>query len=119
VDDEGLKVVDLTLLPPGPCNGPVAAPCKSLPRGEVVGGALVPLAHAHDVYVARTYAYVANGPEGVAIIDVTRPEAPRLHLKFDAGGELNDTHQVKVAMTNASLFAYVADGRRTACASCN
>ncbi|HVF66471.1 MAG TPA: hypothetical protein VM914_02325, partial [Pyrinomonadaceae bacterium] len=111
VDDEGLKVIDLTMLPPGPCKGPVAAPCKSLPRAEVVSGATVQLSHASDVYVARTYAYVANGEEGVAIVDVTRPEAPRLHSKFDAGGELNDVHQVKVAMTNASLFAYVADGR--------
>ena len=111
VDDDGLKVIDLTLLPPGPCRGPVAAPCKSLPRVEVVNGALVPLAHAHDVYVARTYAYVANGEEGIAIVDVTRAEAPRLQMKFNAGGELNDTHQVKVAMTNASLFAYVADGK--------
>ena len=24
---------------------------------------------------------------------------------------LNDVHQIKVAMTNASLFAYVADGK--------
>jgi hypothetical protein len=111
VDDEGLKVIDLTLVPPDPCRGPVAAPCKPLPRGEVVAGANVPLLHARDVYVARTYAYVADGPEGVAIVDVTRPEAPRLHMKFDAEGQLNDVHQVKVAMTNASLFAYVADGR--------
>ncbi|HYY95967.1 MAG TPA: hypothetical protein VE713_15790, partial [Pyrinomonadaceae bacterium] len=110
-DDEGLKVVDLTLVPPDPCRGPVAAPCRSLPRGEVVEGATVPLAHAQDVYVARTYAYVANGPEGVAIVDVTRPEAPKLFMNFNAGGELNDTRQVKIAMTNASLFAYVADGR--------
>jgi hypothetical protein len=110
-DDDGLKVVDLTLTPPDPCRGPVNAPCKSYPRGEVVRGALIPLAHARDVYVARTYAYVADGPDGLAIADVTRPESPRLHMKFDAGGELNDVHQVKVAMTNASLFAYVADGR--------
>jgi hypothetical protein len=110
-DDEGLKVIDLTLTPPDPCRGPVAAPCRPLPRGEMVSGALVPLKHARDVYVARTYAYVANGAEGVAIVDVTRPEAPRLHLKFDAEGQLDDVHQVKVAMTNASLFAYVADGK--------
>jgi hypothetical protein len=110
-DDEGLKVIDLTLTPPEPCRGPVAAPCKSLPRAEVVPGATVPLAHARDVYVARTYAYVANGSDGVAVVDVTRPEAPRLHMKFDAGGQLDDVHQVKVAMTNASLFAYVADGK--------
>jgi hypothetical protein len=30
---------------------------------------------------------------------------------YDAGGALNDTRDVKVAMTNASLFAYVADGK--------
>jgi hypothetical protein len=29
---------------------------------------------------------------------------------FNAGGALNDVHQVKVGMTNASLYAYVADG---------
>ncbi len=74
-------------------------------------GALVSLAHAHDVYVARTYAYVANGKEGIAIIDVEQPEKPRLDQMFNADGKLNDVHQVKVAMTNASLFAYVADGK--------
>ena len=29
---------------------------------------------------------------------------------FNDGGKLNDAHSVKVAMTNASLYAYVADG---------
>ncbi|MFN2501823.1 MAG: multiheme c-type cytochrome [Pyrinomonadaceae bacterium] len=76
-----------------------------------VTGATVPLKHAHDVYVARTCAYVANGEEGVAIIDVERPEQPRLDQTYNAEGTLNDTHSVKVAMTNASLYAYVADGR--------
>lgn len=95
VDDEGLKVIDL-MSPGGP---------------QMVKGAFVPLAHAHDVYVARTYAYVANGKEGIAIIDVGKPEQPRLDQTFDAGGKLNDVHQVKIAMTNASLFAYIADGR--------
>jgi len=78
---------------------------------RVVEDAFVPLAHAHDVYVARTYAYVANGQEGIAIIDVEQPEHPRLDQMYNAGGVLNDVHQVKVAMTNASLFAYVADGK--------
>ncbi len=95
VDDDGLKVLDLST--PG-------AP-------KLVPGAVVPLADAHDVYVARTYAYVANGKEGIAIIDVEQPEKPRLDQTFNAGGRLNDAHQVKVAMTNASLFGYVADGR--------
>ncbi len=63
------------------------------------------------MYVARTYAYVANGREGVAIVDVEQPERPRLDQMYNAGGKLNDAHQVKIAMTNASLFAYVADGK--------
>src|SRR3954466_1862018 len=32
-------------------------------------------------------------------------------MKFDAGGEMNEPRRVKVAMTNAILFAYVADGK--------
>jgi hypothetical protein len=95
VDDEGMKVLDLTVPE----------------RARVIDGAFVSLADAHDVYVARTYAYVANGKEGIAIIDVEQPEKPRLDQTYNAGGKLNDTHQVKVAMTNASLFGYVADGR--------
>jgi hypothetical protein len=52
-------------------------------------------------------------------VDVKEPERPTLYMKYNGDGEghgggehatLNDTHQVKVAMTNASLFAYVADG---------
>jgi len=95
VDDDGLKVLDLTLPE----------------RARVIVGGFVPLADAHDVYVARTYAYVANGKDGIAIIDVEQPEKPRLDQTYNAGGQLNDVHQVKVAMTNASLFGYVADGR--------
>jgi hypothetical protein len=94
VDDEGLKVLDLT----------------QPEQARLVAGASVSLADAHDVYVARTYAYVANGKDGIAIIDVEQPEQPRLDQNFNAEGKLNDVHQVKVAMTNASLFAYVADG---------
>jgi hypothetical protein len=90
VDDEGLKVIDLA-------------------QARVV--AAVSLDDAHDVYVARTYAYVANGKHGIAIVDVEQPEHPRLDLQYNANGQLNDVHQVKIAMTNASLFAYVADGK--------
>jgi len=95
VDDDGMKVLDLSS--PG--------------SPKLVPGALIPLGDAHDVYVARTYAYVANGKEGIAIIDVEKPEMPRLDQTYNAEGRLNDAHQVKVAMTNASLFGYVADGK--------
>jgi hypothetical protein len=60
--------------------------------------------------VARTYAYVAAGKHGLAIIDVKNPEKPGQPEYFNAEGALRDSHAVKVGMTNASLFAYVADG---------
>ena len=97
-DADGLKVLDVT----------------DPEKARLVDGAMLPLKAARDVYVARTYAYVSNGHEGVAIVDVENPEKPALYMMYDAqgevGGPLRDVHQVKVAMTNASLFAYVADG---------
>jgi hypothetical protein len=93
--DAGLVVVDVTQ---------PAAP-------RLVGGALVPLADAQRVYVARTYAYVAAGSQGLAIVAVERPEAPRLVALYDADGQLGDARDVVLGSTNASLFAYVADGR--------
>lgn len=95
VDEEGLKVIDVTIPE----------------QARIIEGAAVSLADARDVYVARTYAYVAGGKDGVAIIDVEQPERPRLDQMYNAEGKLNDVHQVKIAMTNASLFAYVADGK--------
>ncbi len=98
VDGDGFKVVDIREL-------------QSNGRASLLEGATVPLRDAHDVYVARTYAYVANGAEGIAIIDIERPGQPRLDQTFSADGTINDAHAVKVAMTNASLFGYVADGK--------
>jgi len=60
--------------------------------------------------VARTYAYVADGREGLAIIDVQNPEAPRLTMKFDADGRLNDARAVQIGSVAASMYALVADG---------
>ncbi|HUP97991.1 MAG TPA: hypothetical protein VM073_08620, partial [Usitatibacter sp.] len=80
-------------------------------RARRVEGAHVPLGQARGIYVARTYAYVAAGREGLAIVDVERPEQPCLLTRFDADGTLNDARDVVVGSTNASLFAYVADGR--------
>jgi hypothetical protein len=80
-------------------------------KAGAVPGARVALADARGLHVARTYAYVAAGKEGLAIVDVERPAAPRLLTRFDAGGRLDDARDVAVGSTNASLFAYVADGR--------
>ncbi len=93
-DAAGLEVIDVT------------RPDKA----HLVAGARVPLADAQRVYVARSYAYVAAGAQGLAIIDVERPEHPRLYQRFDDDGRINDARDVIVGSTNASLFAYVADG---------
>jgi len=92
--DRGLDVIDVT------------NPASPL----LIEGANLPLANAQRVYVARTYAYVAAGAEGLAIIDVWKAEEPKLVQMFNAGGKLADTRDVIVASTNASLFAYIADG---------
>ncbi|MGQ0735151.1 MAG: hypothetical protein ACT4QD_16050 [Acidobacteriota bacterium] len=94
-DAEGFKVVDITVPE----------------RARLVTGATQMLSDARNVYVARTYAYVAAGKGGLTIIDVERPEQPRIDQTFNADGAMNDTNDVKVAMTNASVFAYVADGK--------
>jgi hypothetical protein len=94
-DDDGMKVVDLT-----EPDGPV--PVKN---------AFVALNHPGRLYVARTYAYVANGPEGLAIIDVENPARPRLDQMFNANGALNDVRAVQIGSVSASQFALVADGK--------
>jgi hypothetical protein len=92
-DSEGLKVADITDL-----------------KKPVIKAA-VPMKDARDVYWARTYLYVAAGHEGLAIIDMENPEKPGQPVFFNAGGQINDTHAVRLGMTNASLFAYLADGK--------
>jgi LVIVD repeat len=77
----------------------------------VLTDALVPLKDAHKLHVARTYAYVAAGSEGIAIINVTNPEKPLVYQMFNANGAISDARDITVATTNASLFAYVADGK--------
>ncbi len=93
-DREGLKVLDVT----------------SLGQPHIVRGAMVPLTDARNLYVARTYAYVAGGKQGLVIVDVEKPEHPAIDQIFTAEGEINDTRDVKIGMTNASAFAYLADG---------
>jgi hypothetical protein len=71
--------------------------------------ATLPIADACSVYVARTYAYVAAGAQGLIIVDIERPDKPRIDQSVS--DHLHDTNDVKVASTNASTFAYVADGK--------
>jgi hypothetical protein len=92
-DDEGVKVLDVT----------------DLARPRPV--ASLPLADARTVYLARTYAYVAAGRQGLVILDIENPERPRIDQVFEAGGLINDLNDVKLGITYASEFAYLADGK--------
>ena len=80
-------------------------------KPKLVKDAFVPLKNGHRIYIARTYAYVAAGEEGLAIIDVEKFEKPKLYMMYNADGTLNDARDVVVASTNATAFAYVADGK--------
>ena len=60
VDADGMKTFDVT--------DPTA------PRR--VAGADVMVPDARDVYLCRTYAYIAAGRQGLLMVDVERPEAP-------------------------------------------
>jgi hypothetical protein len=95
VDSQGLKVIDITV-PEHP---------------EPVEGATVAISDARNLYVARTYAYVAGGSQGLVIVNVERPEHPQIDQVFNAGGEINDLNDVKLGMANIGLFAYLADGK--------
>jgi hypothetical protein len=91
-DAEGLKTIDVT----DPEN-PVFVP-----------GSKISLAEANKVFVARTYAYVAAGTDGLVIVDIEDPENIAIKTRFNEG--VVDAKDVVVATTNASLFAYIADG---------
>jgi hypothetical protein len=93
-DDDGLKVIDITT--------------PSQPK--LIPSATVRLNHAGRLYVARAYAYVPNGPDGLAIINIENPEKPHLEEMFNAGGSLNDARAVQIGSISASMFALVADG---------
>jgi hypothetical protein len=92
-DEEGVKVLDIT------------DPAKPVPK------AALRIPEARSIYLARTYAYLAAGPRGLVILDVTKAEEPRVDQVFTAGGNINDAHDVKLGITYNSLFAYIADGK--------
>ena len=71
----------------------------------------VPLEDAHGIYIARTYAYVAAGKQGLAILDITKPAEAFVDQMFNANGKINDAHDIQLGITNVSEFAYLADGK--------
>lgn len=92
-DEEGLKVLDITN------------------PGKPALQAHLPVEDARNVYVARTYAYVSGGHQGLVIVDIQDPLNPRTDQIYNAGGKIFDLCDVKLGMTYSSLFAYLADGQ--------
>jgi hypothetical protein len=92
-DEEGIKTLDVT----DPAHP------KAVSKLE--------MSEAHSIYLARTYAYVAAGSQGLVILNIEHPEMPRVDQVFSAGGCINDLRDVKLGITYVSEFAYLADGR--------
>lgn len=94
LDAKGLQVIDVT----------------DPEHPELVSGNSIPLDKAYNLYLARTYAYVAAGDDGLVIVDIRKPEDMHVYQRFDAGGRITDARDVIVASTYTQLFAYIADG---------
>jgi hypothetical protein len=92
-DGEGVKVFDVT----------------DLARPVPVGGCGI--ADARSIYLARTYAYVAAGAQGLLILNIENPRALRIDRCYNANGRINDLYDVKLGITYTSEFAYLADGK--------
>jgi hypothetical protein len=94
VDRYGLKTLDVTDL----------AHPKMTEKGRAA------LDDTRNIYVARTYAYVAAGKNGVGIFDLENSEAPRLDQVFNANNQMHEVNDIKIGMVAGSVFAFVADG---------
>lgn len=114
LDDDGLKVIDITV-----------------PERARLVRTGVQLEQAYDLYLSRTYAYVASGNDGLVIVDIEKPEAIFIDQKVTiqetqnvrgvndgrvlgdhfagAGKVIDDARSVRIAAIYASVFAYVAD----------
>lgn len=93
-DVDGLKAIDVTN-PASP---------------KLVSGNTIPMKRAYKMHLARTFAYVAAGEEGLVIVDITNPAKMVEYQRTTIEGQITDARDVVVATTNASLMGYIADG---------
>ena len=92
-DEEGIKVLDVT-------NPAVAQAARRAPAGRRPQHLPGP-----DVRLRRGRQERPGDPRHRA------PDAPRIDQVFNAGGCINDLHDVKLGITYVSEFAYLADGK--------
>jgi hypothetical protein len=91
-DAEGVKVLEVSdLAQPRPVS-------------------MLRMPEARNIYLGRTYAYVAAGKQGLVILDIKQADRPRIDQVYNANGCINDTNDVKLGITYVSQFAYLADG---------
>ncbi|HJZ63865.1 MAG TPA: hypothetical protein VKD70_06080 [Candidatus Acidoferrum sp.] len=95
VDRDGLRTLNVT----------------DLAQPKPIESSKLAIDDARNIYVARTYAYVAAGKNGVVIVDIENPESPKLDQSYNAEGKLNDVNDAKIGMVAGSAFAFVADGK--------
>src|SRR5215813_3901515 len=95
VDRDGLKTLNVT----------------DLAQPKPIESSKLAIDDARNIYVARTYAYVAAGKNGIVILDIENPESPKLDQSYNGEGKLNDVNDVKIGMVAGSAFAFVADGK--------
>ena len=70
-DDDGLKTIDIT----------------DVSKPRLLDGNTIALADANRVFVARTFAYVAAGSDGLVIVDVSDPTQLKEYQRFNDGIE--------------------------------
>ena len=93
-DEEGIKVLDVTDLAHPAARRDV---CRcTMPAASTWRG---PMPTSRP------------GRQGLVILDIERPTEPRVDQVFNAGGCINDLHDVKLGITYISEFAYLADGK--------
>jgi hypothetical protein len=90
----GMKVLDLS----------------DMANPKPVEGSIARIPEARSLYLMKSFAYVAAGKNGLAIVDIEHPEKLGEPKFFSANGQINDTNAVVVCATYASYFAYLADG---------
>ena len=95
LDSRGLHVLDVTIPE----------------RAQIVPRNSIAFDEAHDIYLARTYAYVAAGKRGLVIVDIEKPDSIFVDQTITFDGKLNDARAVVIGAYQASVFAYVADGK--------
>ena len=71
--------------------------CVTIPASPP--DAVVPLEDARNVYVSRTCVLLRPGKRGIAIIDVEKPEEPRLKQILTADGKLANVRDPLMAAT--------------------